>query len=476
MGYKNLGGHYEAAKQISVDDILSNLGEWDTSETRVDGLVVVTHIKNARGEQLVIQSVYDPKTSVEGAEVQFVKGGADGRPIHKFDFIRDMVFSGDEVSAINWVANNAPEERSWLVELGDLLKAQEGITDLVVDDKKHIEELAARQVLNIKAMEMAKLALAEDAYQREGVTPKPIVLSSWLEEPDEEEHYRIDELWVKGGNNFVVAPNKGGKTTLVLNVLKALIDGGHFLGKFKTLPVARNVGVINFELSPAQYKRWLRKIGIRKTDKVKVWNLRGVPKPFRTPTSREHFIQQLLEEDIEVLIIDPFSSAYTGKDAKDNEEVKDFLLMLDALVANGKVDEYLLVVHAGHDGTRARGASTLADHPDATWFIGKGEAGRQRTFRAEGRDVNYPEEAISRDADEITLRLTGLSKADAVLEAMKRAVESFVAKNPDCNASQIEAAITGANSLITAARAALVAEGKIVETVVGSSKKYRLAS
>ncbi|WP_296646631.1 AAA family ATPase [Rhodoluna sp.] len=432
MAYNNLGSHFDAAKQISIDDILSNLGVWDSRESIVDGIVVVSHSRTTRGKEVTIQSTYHPKTYEEGDKVQFVKGGNDAFPIHKFDFIRDMLCGGNELAAITWVSNNAPVKRSWLVDLGDLVKAEEGLSEPISDERNHIVALAARQVLRIKADELAKLELAEESFRREGAIPQPMSVIDWLQEPDQVAQFRIEELWVKGGNNFIVAPNKGGKTTLVLNVLKALVDGGLFLGKFNTLPVTRNVGIINFELSPSQYKRWIRKLELRNVANVKVWNLRGLPNPFRTPTSRAHFVAQLLENNIEVLIIDPFSSAFTGKNAKENEEVKEFLLLIDSLAAQGNVEEYLLVVHAGHDGTRARGASTLADHPDATWFIGKGEAGRLRTFRAEGRDVSYTEEAITLGVDGITLTLTGLTKADSVLENMKLHVSNFVGKNPNC--------------------------------------------
>jgi hypothetical protein len=475
VAYKKTGGHFESASRIAADDIFLFAGEWTRNESTVGRKTIVHYSKAVLGEEFVVQALVDPETQQEADFVQFVKGGPNAEPIHKFDMIRDLLFGGDEIAAMNWVANNAPQEHSWIVDLGCTIQAIEGIGAPDVDEESRISELAADQKLRMQAVERAKQAIAEEAYKREGRTPNPLVLTAWLKEPDEDEQYRIDKLWVKSGNNFVVAPNKAGKTTLVLNVLKNLVDGGLFLGKFNTLPVKRNVGVINFELSPSQYKRWLRRMGITNTDNVKVWNLRGKPNPFRTPTSRSHFIQQLIDENIEVLIIDPFSSAFTGKNAKENEEVKEFLLMVDSLVAQGKVEEYLLVVHAGHDGTRARGASTLADHPDATWFIGKGEAGRQRTFRAEGRDVNYPEEALALGEDGITLFLTGLSRADSVLESMKQKVDDFVCKNPDCTASQLEAAITGANSLINAARVALVAEGKLIETVKGQSKKFRSA-
>jgi len=477
MAYKKLGGHFESAERIAADDIFLFAGDWSRTESKVGEQLIVQYTKTILKTEYVVQSVSNAETGDEFPFLQFLKGGPNAQPIRKFEVIRDLVFLGDEMRAISWVANNASRKMPWLADLGQAIQAIDGTSSPTVDDENYIIELAVAQKLNMQATEMAKSSLAEEAYLREGETPEPLLAHDWMKQPDESTIYRIQDLWVKGGNTFVVAPNKAGKTTLVLNLLKSLADGLHFLGKFETLRVTRKVGILNFELDERQYKRWIRRLGIRNLECVRVWNLKGQSNPFRTPTSRKHFVHQLRNNDIEVLIIDPFSSAFVGDSANDNEVVKKFLLMLDETMLQAKVDEYLLVVHAGHDGNRARGASSLADHPDASWFIGKTDTAgsRQRTFRAEGRDVFLEEEELVMDVDGISLKLSGLSRTQSTLEIYKSNVLAFIKANPNCSANSIEVGVKGNNGRVGAARNSLVGEGLVIEMLVGSSKRFRVA-
>jgi hypothetical protein len=476
MAYKKIGGHFESAARIAADDIFLIAGDWSRIETQIDEHIITHYSKTIRNDEYVVQSIYSKSTGEESPFVQFVKGGPNAEPIHKYDAIRDLLFNGDNLKAQQWIANNASKKQPWLVDLGWAIQALEGTTTPAFDEENFVIELAANQKLQMQAIDMARQAMAEEAYLLEGETPEPLAAEDWMKQPDEDAIYRIKDLWVKGGNTFVVAPNKAGKTTLVLNVLKSLADGVKFLGRFETLAVRRKVGILNFELDERQYKRWVRKLGIANLECVRVWNLKGQPNSLRTATSRKHFIEQLKNNDIEVLIIDPFSSAFTGQSSNDNDEVKKFLLMLDEIMKSANVEEYLLVVHASHDGSRARGASALADHPDASWFIGKIDTGgvRQRSFRAEGRDVFFEEEELVMDSDGITLNVTGLSKTASTLEIFKVHVLEFIKANPHCTASAIEAGVKGNKARVAAARAALVAEGIVIEIILGSAKKFRV--
>jgi hypothetical protein len=148
---------------------------------------------------------------------------------------------------------------------------------------------------------------------------------------------------------------------------------------------------------------------------------------------------------------------------------------LDVLVTEADVEELMMVVHAGHDGSRARGASTLADHPDTSWFLNKNELTQVRTFRAEGRDVFVAEETLEMLTDGITYRLSGLSKAESNVEILKSQILAFVATHPNCTASDIEVGVKGKNAAVTSARNSLVAERRLIEVVSGSAKRYKVA-
>jgi hypothetical protein len=72
--------------------------------------------------------------------------------------------------------------------------------------------------------------------------------------------------------------------------------------------------------------------------------------------------------------------------------------------------------------------------------------------------------------------LTGQTRVDAAGESFGSLILDFVEKNPDCLAGDFEAGITGKNSSISAARKRLVKDGVLIETLVGNTKRYRLAN
>jgi hypothetical protein len=216
-------------------------------------------------------------------------------------------------------------------------------------------------------------------------------------------------------------------------------------------------------------------LGIKNKERLYTWNLKGFGSPLSTTLSREKFTQMLIEKDIEVLIIDPFSGAYRKGDTNHNDEVKEFLLQLDEVVRKAGVQEVLMAVHAGNDPNKPRGATTLGDHPDALWNIVKSEAGKTRFFKAEGRDVYIAEEGMALSLDKITLELNGKTRADVSGESFGSLIKDFVEKSPDCTAGDIEAGITGKSSSVSAARKKLVLDGVLIETQVGNAKRYRLA-
>jgi len=464
------------AERLSAEDIFTISGTWTSSTSTVGNLEVTTYSRVIHGRQVTLQSLFNPVTNEESAQLQPVSAGAPLLPIHKAAFITQFIFDNDEAKAYAWVKSIASPTYTWLSDLGNLARRHHGDQYPEVEDGGVVSEMVGEEYLRSKAREQARQLIAEDSYRDEGETPEPLVVSDWMNEPDVEAEYRIDQLWIRRGTNFVVAQNKAGKTTLILNVARALLDGSNFLGRFETLQLTRKLGIVNFELTDAQLKRWVKRLGITKLEDFLVWNLKGKPNPFRTKTSREHFARQLLDNDIEVLIVDPFSSAFPGDDANQNELVKAFLKNMDEVVLKGGVEEFMMVVHAGHDGKRARGASTLADHPDATWVISKQETGNQRTFRAEGRDVSIEEEGLTLEEDGLSLTLNGLASREMAGIFLRMKVKTFIGDNPGCKAGQLELSIGGNKAALTAARNYLVSSGEVTETLMKNAKVYYLNS
>ena len=66
--------------------------------------------------------------------------------------------------------------------------------------------------------------------------PKPVCLTHLLEQPDDGLTYRVVDLWPSGGRVLLAAPYKAGKSTMVGNVIRALVDGDRFLGRSERDP------------------------------------------------------------------------------------------------------------------------------------------------------------------------------------------------------------------------------------------------
>ena len=140
----------------------------------------------------------------------------------------------------------------------------------------------------------------------------------------EERQFRIEGLVRSDAATLITAIRKTGKTTLVLNAAHSLITGEYFLGRFPVRKIAGRVGLLNFEVSGAQIARWAHETGIDH-DALYLVNLRGQANPFGRDDQRERLAELLRAREIESLIVDPFSKAYTGTNENDQGEVGAFL-------------------------------------------------------------------------------------------------------------------------------------------------------
>lgn len=473
--YKNTKEMAELkASRISTEEILKNVGTWkrvNSKETR--GFEVTKWSTTLDEVTYEVSSMKDPASTTEEPLIMFDKGGPVTLPLHKLDFIAQAMYGGDYDKAVGFVNSYSKSSDSWLSTLGMKARELAGTQNLVPD--VNFDSLVEEHKLRMMAMDKAKYLIDEEKYYLNSPLPEPKTLEDWLAEPDDETTFRIEELWPSEGTVFLVASYKAGKTTMIMNVIRCLIDGGKFLGRYDTTPVSGNVAFLNFEVNERQAKAWLRRLGILKKTKLRTWNLKGYGSPMNTAIAREKFIKSLIDHDIEVLIIDPLSGIFRKGDANSNTDVKAFLLDLDEVVLRAGVKEVLMAVHAGRDPKTPRGATTLGDHPDALWNVVKADSGKGRFFQAEGRDVYLEEEGITLEADKITLILSGQSKVEFTNENFEFLVQSYVERHSNCSAGDINSGVTGKESRVTAARKSLVEKGILLETLKGSTKTYRLA-
>ncbi|MFA4052534.1 AAA family ATPase [Mycobacteroides chelonae] len=274
------------------------------------------------------------------------------------------------------------------------------------------------------------------ATERDAVpTPEPCGLDALLAEPDEDAAYRVDEVWPVGGRILLAAQYKAGKSTLVGNAIRSLVDGDPFLGRFSMAPVGQ-VALIDTELDRRTLRRWLRDQGIRNTAAVSVVSLRGAVSTFdiTDPATRTEWAKRLAGAD--VVILDCLRPVIDALGLSEDKDAGRVLVAFDALLAEIGADEGLVVTHMGHQNERARGDSRLLDWADSLWKVVRGgdegddDTTRPSFFSALGRDVALPEGKLSFDPATRHLTYEGGSRRDAIGREAVPELLAMVAAEP----------------------------------------------
>jgi hypothetical protein len=257
----------------------------------------------------------------------------------------------------------------------------------------------------MRAKDEAKRRYEEQSRAAVGLPPVHN-LTALLAEPDTETAYRIEGVAPAGGRVLLAAQAKSGKTTLTGNLVRSLVDGDPFMGRFCVNGQARRVVVIDTELSENMVRRWFRDQGIVHTDRVDVLALRGRVGAFNVLDPRRRAEWAELLHGADYLILDCLRPALDALGLDEHRDAGKFLVGFDALLAEAGITDALLVHHMGHDGKRARGDSRLQDWPDATWKVlrANDSPDSDRFFSAFGRDVDVPEGRL--DFDAATRRIT----------------------------------------------------------------------
>lgn len=308
--------------------------------------------------------------------------------------------------------------------------------------------------------EYTRLRIADDAKAqlaalKAGQAP-PLTglnLTDFLAQPEEDEHYRVADLWPAEGRVMLAAAAKSGKTTMVAaNLIPCLVDGETFLNRYAVERATRRVVYLNMEVGPRTMRRWMSDCGVVDTDRVTVANLRGQASALAlgSQAGRERFASWLRDHDAEVVILDPLAPvlASLGLDENKNADVAVFFSWWgEALMLAGVVDD-LVVHHTGHAGDRSRGASRLLDEPDAIWTLTKdredddgddayGPVSPTRYLAATGRDVEMFAEALAFDPATRRLSLTGLSKGSSAAARLSARVTQLMSDGRSRTANEI---------------------------------------
>ena len=315
------------------------------------------------------------------------------------------------------------------------------------------------------------------------ITAPPVKsLAELLAEPDTPISYRVGDVAPENARIIVSAQYKAGKTTLVGNLIRSLVDGDPFLGAFTVHTPARRIVLIDNEMSENTLRRWLRDQAITNTAAVAdVLALRGKVAAFNLLDDRRRYqwATRLADLGCDYLILDCLRPCLDALGLDEGREAGQFLTAYDALLDEAAITNTAIVQHMGHTGERSRGDSRIQDWPDAIWRLVRetDEPGSPRYFTAYGRDVDIGEGRLAFDPITRQLTYSKGSRGDAKTEAAKLAViEALAAAGEPLSTRGVESAVTGEHTqkAIRAGAAAAVHDGLV--TVTAGPRRAKLHS
>lgn len=327
------------------------------------------------------------------------------------------------------------------VEAGHLSVVPNPFTSLKSNDEAEVdnkpeffESEVEKQKLRILSLREAKRQIAAE----ESAEVELPEMSNWaarVDEVDEEQRWRIDGLWPAGGRVNLTSAPKAGKTTVVANLVRFLVDDGDvFLGQFFGTPVPHHgpgpsVVVFDFEMTKGELDEYYNPLDIQNSEHFDIlcFKNRASAFDFMTPETRKRLVERY--RGAHTYILDPIGVVLTalGLDENSNSDVQRLLTAWDEFVYEMGGVESAIVNHAGWNGERPRGASAFEGSGDALWMLTnpKGEDGSPRFFRARGRKSGVKESQVVMDENN-NLTLSGASRKQVADEAKARAAVPVV--------------------------------------------------
>ncbi len=254
--------------------------------------------------------------------------------------------------------------------------------------------------------------------------------------------YTIAQLHPTGSNTLLAGKYKSGKSTLMLNLLRSLVDGKLFLGMY---PVGRLTGKVaywNGELTERQWRQWAREADLASPERAAgPLHLRGFRLPLEVPAIQERAARWLSENEVELWILDPFAKVFDGEE-NSNTDVGRWCEAVDEIKRLAGVKDVVVVAHFGRQALaegeeHVRGATRLDDWADNRWLLTKDKEG-VRYFEAEGRDSTVPSSMLGFRREDRYLGIAGGTRAEERVERGIQWVCEFVRDRPGATARAIQ--------------------------------------
>lgn len=335
------------------------------------------------------------------------------------------------------------------------------------DDADDAYEAAGNAKLahaNAVLYEMERMRVREDAkaalVAEKMPPPEPLVITTadvLRKTLPAQPPARVAGVLPGNGGALLIAQAGTGKTTLLGNLARDLIDGTPFLDHCHVRRVSGRIAMLSYEMDAGELLDWFDSVGVDLERFVMV-DLRGRANPLADDATRLALAADLRALDVEVLMVDSFGRAFTGESQDSAADVTSWFVLLDTFTrAEVGATEWVVIAHAGWSAERGRGSSALHDSPDSVLLYVK-EADDTRTLRAEKYRGRGALQKVGVTFDPETLRVTAGATLGGTHENV---VLQFVEDNPMCSQSDITRGIPRRTQALVEACHRLVASGQL---------------
>lgn len=264
-----------------------------------------------------------------------------------------------------------------------------------------------------------------------------------------------------GHNILVVAKYKAGKTSLLVNVIKALADGYPLFGRFNVNPSVYDMNFFmwNCEMTRGMYRDYISPLGISNNFKGQALHLRGETVPFmKSDRVYKDVVERLGEFGTNIWILDTWRAicGWNGIDPIDNAAVEEVLQVIDHIKADAGVQTLFLTSHTPKytmpgEEISALGAQGLMGWADCFWTLSRDDDDKNiRYLSSEGRyEFSLEPTRINYDQSTHLITLSDERKEDRKQQVKRdkerktaydvmRAILEYVKENPDVNTTNIK--------------------------------------
>lgn len=343
----------------------------------------------------------------------------------------------------------------------------------IFDNLETDEEAIERKVRDLRLSEEAR------KLHRAGSFNPPTTIALNIDElsalPKTVTPWRIEGLHRKGSSTILIAVRKAGKSTMMVNLIRSLVDGLPFLGEHNVMKLDGTFLWCDFEQGQDLGREMIEAVGIGNPRRALHWDLKGQRFNIMNDALVEWFIGELKRLEVQAFAFDTFRKAFKGKSANDDQEVAEFQDRIDRIKEESGVDDFFMPVHAGwvagtddKSDIRARGASGLEDWPDALWTLATKE--KVRYFKAKhvrGMDDNALSDERALNYDHMTRTLTydiaksGVTRATTANAKIRDEVKAFIYANPGCTQRDLRANVGGTKETVIKEAENLAALGDV---------------